>query len=40
MRSCNDETILKAFTNRRLLSISRLKTKKERQNKIERLLAK
>jgi len=40
MRSCNDETTLKIFTGRRLLSISRLKTEKERQNEINRLLPK
>lgn len=38
MRSCADETTLKIFTGRRLLSISRLKTEKERQNEINRLL--
>jgi len=40
MRSCNDEATLKTFTGRRLLSISRLKTEKERQNEIKRLLPK
>lgn len=38
MKSCNDEEKLKIFTGRRLLQISRLKTEKERQNEIERLL--
>jgi len=38
MKSCNDEEKLKIFNGRRLLQISRLKTEKERQNEIERLL--
>ncbi len=40
MKSCNNEEKLKIFTGRRLLQISRLKTEKERQNEIERLLPK
>jgi hypothetical protein len=39
MRSCDDPRILKAFTGRRLLKISRLKTEKERRAEINRLLA-
>ena len=38
MKSCSDEGKLKIFNGRRLLRISRLKTEKERQNEIERLL--
>jgi hypothetical protein len=38
MKLCNDEEKLRIFTGRRLLQISRLKTEKERQNEIERLL--
>lgn len=38
MRSCDDPEVLKIFTGRRLLQISRLKTEKERRNEIERLL--
>ena len=40
MKSCTDESMLKIFNGRRLLQISRLKTEKERQNEIERLLPK
>ncbi len=39
MKSCTDEGMLKIFTGRRLLQISRLKTEKERRNEIESLLA-
>jgi len=38
MKSCDDQEKLRIFTGRRLLYISRLKTEKERQNEIERLL--
>lgn len=38
MRSCDDPEMLKIFTGRKLLQISRLKTEKERKNEIERLL--
>ncbi len=40
MKSCTDEGMLKIFTGRRLLMISRLKTEKERRTEIERLLPK
>ena len=40
MKSCNDPRMLKIFTGRRLLKISRLKTEKERRAEIKRLLAK
>ncbi|MFA4889959.1 MAG: hypothetical protein WC628_10380 [Candidatus Omnitrophota bacterium] len=40
MKLCNNEEKLKIFNGRRLLQISRLKTEKERQNEIERLLPK
>ena len=38
MRSCDNPEILKIFTGRRLLQISRLKTEKERRKEIDRLL--
>ncbi len=38
MRSCDDQEKLRIFTGRRLLYISRLRTEKERQSEIERLL--
>jgi len=40
MRSCEDPEVLKIFTGRRLLQISRLKTEKERRAEIEHLLPK
>jgi len=39
MKSCDDRETLKVFTGRRLLQISRLKTKQARKMEIERLLA-
>ena len=39
MKSCDDPQMLKTFTGRRLLQISRLKTEKERRNEIENLLS-
>jgi len=40
MRSCDDPRVLKTFTGRTLLKISRLKTEKEQRNEISRLLTK
>jgi hypothetical protein len=40
MKSCNDPQMLKTFTGRTLLNISRLETEKERRDEIERLLPK
>jgi len=40
MRSCDDPRMLKTFTGRTLLKISRLKTEKERRSEIKRLLPK
>ncbi|MCG2711431.1 MAG: hypothetical protein L6416_03795 [Candidatus Omnitrophica bacterium] len=40
MRSCDDPQMLKTFTGRRLLNISRLKTEKEQRNEINRLMTK
>lgn len=39
MKSCDDPQMLKTFTGRRLLQISRLKTEKEQRNEIENLLS-
>jgi len=39
MKSCDDQEKLRIFTGRRLLQISRLKTEKERQAEINRLLS-
>ena len=39
MRSCDDPQMLKTFTGRRLLKISRLKTEKEQRAEIDLLLA-
>ena len=39
MKLCDDPRKLKIFNGRKLLNISRLKTEKERQNEIERLLS-
>jgi len=38
MKSCDNQEMLRIFTHRRLLEIARFRTKKERQNEIERLL--
>ena len=40
MRSCDDPRMLRTFTGRTLLKISRLKTEKERRTEIKRLLPK
>ena len=40
MKLCNDQAMLRTFRGRVLLRISRLKTKKECQEEIERLLPK
>jgi hypothetical protein len=40
MKSCNNPQMLKTFTGRTLLKISRLKTEKERRSEIKRLLPK
>ena len=39
MRSCDDPQMLKTFTGRTLLKISRLKTEKEQRNQINKLLS-
>jgi len=39
MKSCDDQEKLRIFTGRRLLQISRLRTEKERQTEINRLLS-
>ena len=38
MKSCDDPQMLKTFTGRKLLQISRLKTEKEQKNEINQLL--
>jgi hypothetical protein len=40
MGQCNDQNLLKAFSEKRLLNISSIKTEKERRAEIERLLPK
>jgi hypothetical protein len=40
MKSCDDQQKLRIFTGRKLLQISRLRTERERQNEIKRLLSK
>ena len=40
MEECQDQSLLKSFSGKRLLRISSIKTEKERRDEIERLLPK